>query len=226
MLQCFALYTNMKRDGDTLVAALEMADIFRGIMAAHPEKIGQVKTWADLEANRAAGRLSGMLTIEEGDCCRANPAVLRTFYELGVRIMTLTWNFENDLAWPNLLPDLFGKVDTTKPNTTKGLKEMGFEFVAEMERLGIIVDVSHLSDAGFWDISRCATRPFIASHPMPAPSAAMCATSPTRCCAPSPSGAASPASTTALPSWIPLGKSTARWPIWPITSSTSGRWAA
>jgi membrane dipeptidase len=65
-------------------------------------------------------------------------------------MLTLTWNYENELAFPN--------------GQTGGLKETGLAFLAEMERLGMIADVSHLGDDGFWDVCRAAKKPFLASH--------------------------------------------------------------
>ena len=105
-----------------------------------------------------------MLTIEEGGCCKGSIGVLRRMYELGVRMMTLTWNHENELASPNVVPGGGHNIWPCAPNTETGLKEKGFEFLAEMERLHIIADVSHLSDKGFWDIVEHSTRPFAASH--------------------------------------------------------------
>ena len=90
-------------------------------------------------------------------------------------MMTLTWNFKNGLAEPNIVPG----TDDMWPrpaNTTGGLTEKGLEFVEEMQRLHMLVDVSHLSDAGIWDILRVAKRPFVASHSTRAPAAPMCAT--------------------------------------------------
>lgn len=165
MLQCFAAFINLgDKETNPLVSALEQIDIFYRFMAQYPEEIAQVKTWADLEANRAAGRISALLTIEEGGCCLGNLSVLRMMYRLGVRIMTLTWNYENELAYPNVVPGDSANVFPCNVNEIHGVKETGFAFLKEMEKLGIIVDVSHLSDAGFWDVVRHTTRPFIASH--------------------------------------------------------------
>ena len=138
MLQCFAAFVNLgdKTPGaDPLVTALEEIDVFKRI------------------------------TIEEGGCCKGSLGVLRRLYELGVRMMTLTWNHENELASPNVVPGGGGDIWPCAPNTETGLKEKGFEFLAEMERLHLIADVSHLSDKGFWDIVEHSTRPFAASHP-------------------------------------------------------------
>ena len=166
MLQCFAAFVNLARPGqDPLVAALEEIDIFKRIMAKYSDFIAPVYQPEDLRKNAEAGKISGMLTIEEGGCCKGSLGVLRLMHELGVRMMTLTWNHENELASPNVVPG--ADTDTIwpcQPNTKTGLKEKGFEFLAEMERLHIIADVSHLSDKGFWDIAEHSTRPFAASH--------------------------------------------------------------
>ena len=72
-------------------------------------------------------------------------------------MMTLTWNYENELGFPNEIID-------DKLVLDRGLKKSGFEFIEEMENLGIIIDVSHLSDAGFYDILNNTKKPFVASH--------------------------------------------------------------
>lgn len=99
--------------------------------------------------------------------CQGELAYLRDFYRMGARMMTLTWNFENELAYPNKI-----RLDMTHadrppkcvPDTENGLKERGIEFVREMERIGMIIDVSHLNDAGIWDVFRYTKKPFVASH--------------------------------------------------------------
>ena len=161
MLQCFAAFVFLKEEEDPLTISLEEIDVFFRAMERYADRIAQVKTWADLERNRAEGKLSALLTLEEGGICKGSIAILRTLYRLGARIMTLTWNFENELAWPN---DFDFESGTSSPNTTRGLKDRGREFVAEMEKLGMILDVSHLGDKGFWDVADMATRPFIATH--------------------------------------------------------------
>ena len=167
MLQCFAAFVNLgdKTPGaDPLVTALEEIDVFKRIMEKYPEEIAPVYRPSDIRKNAAEGKISGMLTIEEGGCCKGSLGVLRRLYELGVRMMTLTWNHENELASPNVVPGGGGDIWPCAPNTETGLKEKGFEFLAEMERLHLIADVSHLSDKGFWDIVEHSTRPFAASH--------------------------------------------------------------
>ena len=168
MLQCFAAFVNLSDPtpgADPLVTALEEIDIFKRIMEKYSDRIAPVYRPEDIRKNAAAGKISGMLTIEEGGCCKGSLGVLRRMYELGVRMMTLTWNHENELASPNVVPGAgTDAIWPCQPNTETGLKEKGYEFLAEMERLHIIADVSHLSDKGFWDIAEHSTRPFAASH--------------------------------------------------------------
>ncbi len=164
-MQCFAAFVYLgNKEESPLVSAMEQIDIFYQILKAYPEAMGQVKSFDDLERISREGRIGAMLTVEEGGACLGSLGVLRDLYRLGVRIMTLTWNFENELAYPNRMPGRAPGVTKCEVETEHGLKEKGLAFVEEMEKLGMIVDVSHLSDAGFWDVARNATRPFIASH--------------------------------------------------------------
>lgn len=164
MLQCMAAFVDMGEPVSPLVAALEEIDIFYEIMRKYPDDIAQVKTFADIEKNKAAGKISAMLTIEEGGACLGNLAVLRMLYELGVRMMTLTWNYKNELGFPNSIPHNINDVFPCGANTVDGLTETGIAFLSEMERLHMAIDVSHLSDAGFFDVAKHTTKPFIASH--------------------------------------------------------------
>lgn len=126
LLQCFAAYVDLADPApgaDPLVSVLEEIDIFKRLMAAYPEKIAPVYTAADLERNRAEGKLSAMLTVEEGGCCKGSLGVLRRLQELGVRMMTLTWNYPNELAAPNANPG-----GPLVANTETGLTEQGFAF--------------------------------------------------------------------------------------------------
>ena len=103
MLQCFAAFVNLSDPtpgADPLVTALEEVDVFKRIMAKYSDKIAPVYRPEDIRKNAAAGKISGMLTIEEGGCCKGSLGVLRRMYELGARMMTLTWNHENELASP------------------------------------------------------------------------------------------------------------------------------
>lgn len=213
MLQTFAIFTDLE-EKDPLETALEQADIFYQEMEANQDLIGPVTTMAQAERNMAEGKLSALLSLEGGDACRGNLSVLRDFYRLGVRMLTLTWNNENELAYPQTPrrrkkrsgigkahsvvrdalqrgfsagsgglsagPEGFsadsgspfagsgglsaGPESTVERQRERGLKEAGFAFLEEMERLGMIIDVSHLSDDGFYDVLEHTSRPFVASH--------------------------------------------------------------
>ncbi len=162
-LQNFALFVSLGREKRPFEYAMALLDTFYMEMEAHPDRIGVVRSYRDIEKNWAAGKMSALLTIEEGGVCEGNLSYLRDFYRLGVRMMTLTWNYANELGWPNVL-NLEGSATVGYADTEHGLTDTGIAFVEEMDRLGMIVDVSHLSDAGFWDVVKYGKRPFVASH--------------------------------------------------------------
>lgn len=144
--------------------AFRLIDIFYTEMRKYPDQIGIVKNYQDIVANMEKGKLSALLTMEEGAICEGKLEYLRIFYELGVRMFTLTWNFANELAYPNKMAVKGQQEGLFFPETERGLTEKGFEFVEEMERLGIILDVAHLGDKGIFDVLEHAKRPFVASH--------------------------------------------------------------
>ena len=157
MLQVFASYVNLKTNNKPLESCLSYIDLLYGEVEKNKDSIGIVYTYEDILKNIEQNRISALLSIEEGGVCKGNLSLLRNFYKLGVRMMTLTWNYENELAYPN-------GYFSDKENNRKGLKEKGFEFINEMEKLGMIIDVSHLSDDGIYDVYDNTTKPFIASH--------------------------------------------------------------
>lgn len=164
LLQCFACFVGLEESPDPLVSALREADLFHRLLAAYPDDLVWVKSAADIDKLGEDGRIGAMLTIEEGAVCRDDLTILRDFYRLGVRMMTLTWNHQNGLGSPNITPDYNEDTWPVKDPGAPGLTGVGREFVAEMERLHMIVDVAHLSDAGIRDLLAIATRPFAASH--------------------------------------------------------------
>ena len=161
LAQNLALFTILKKDPDPYGFARGACRLFKEELAENDDMIRQAVTVEEILRNDRDGRMSGVLTIEEGGICNGSTDVLRDFYREGVRMMTLTWNYENDLAYPN-------KVDMntgiSMPETEHGLKKKGIEFVELMEEIGMAVDVSHLGDAGFWDVAEIMKKPFAASH--------------------------------------------------------------
>lgn len=163
-LQNFALFTFLEREEAPFEHAMELVDTFYQEMEAHGDLIGVVTKYRNIEENWKAGRMSALLTVEEGGVCQGNVGFLRDFYRLGVRMMTLTWNFANGLGYPNRLIEEGPEAGKRVPDTENGLTGTGIAFVEEMERLGMIIDISHLNDAGIWDVFRHTKKPFVASH--------------------------------------------------------------
>lgn len=171
LLQNFAVYVGLeesKKRFDTNDApyrtAMEMVKIFQEEMEANREVIRPVTSFAELQENEQAGRMSALLTLEEGGVCCGDLSRLQDFYKLGARMMTLTWNYENEIGYPAALQSTGSREYRRGERRALGLKETGLAIVEEMERLGMIVDVSHLSDDGFFDLCEYARKPFVASH--------------------------------------------------------------
>lgn len=163
MMQTFAIYINREREPDSFAAAKETLKVFKEETGKNPEMISQITSFRELEENSKKGRMSALLSLEEGAIYQDSLENLRWFYEQGVRMATMTWNYENDLGYPNISGDPMTQKIWSRGDE-RGLKKKGMEFLEEMERLHMIVDVSHLSDGGFWDVARHTRRPFIASH--------------------------------------------------------------
>lgn len=164
LMQVFAMYVNLGTAEIPLQSCMDLIDLFYKEMEENIDWIEPVTTYAQIQNNQRAGKMSALLSIEEGACCHGDLSILRNFYRLGVRMMTLTWNYSNELAWPN--KGMIHPVSPFcgKPEMEYGLTETGLEVITEMERLGMIIDVSHLSDAGFYQVCEATAKPFIASH--------------------------------------------------------------
>lgn len=162
-LQNFALYTNLERQEQPFEYCMKLVDLFYTELEKYEDIIGIVKNYGDIEENQKNGKMSAMLTIEEGGVFKGDLSLLRDFYRLGVRMATLTWNYKNELGHPNRFKIENGE-PLFEPETELGLTEKGIAFVQEMEKLGMIIDISHLSDAGIEDVFRYTEKPFAASH--------------------------------------------------------------
>lgn len=154
MAQVFALYVDMESTDNPMQYCLDLLDLFYNELEKNRETIGFAATAQDIEQNRKQGKMSAMLAIEEGAALNGSISNLRNFYRLGVRFLTLTWNYINQLGYPNFKFE----------HQHKGLTEFGMEVVEEMNRLGMLIDVSHLSDGGFYDVARLSKKPFVATH--------------------------------------------------------------
>ena len=160
MMQCFAIFIHQKaHEGHCFEAADKYMDLFDEFMQQYSDQIKQVTTVEEILENDADGKISALLTIEGGEAIEGSLEKLEHFYNRGVRMMTLTWNFENEIGYPNYMSQ-----PPFRPDTERGLKPFGFECINKMWDLGMIVDVSHLNDAGIYDVLSVARKPIVASH--------------------------------------------------------------
>jgi membrane dipeptidase len=124
----------------------------------HPDKLQLCLSSDDILAAHQAGKFGVLMGIEGGHSIEDSLALLRDYYRLGVRYMTLTWSNTN--AWA----DSSGDIDDPTVAHHDGLTPFGKQVVAEMNRLGMLVDISHVSDKTFWDVIATTRTPIIASH--------------------------------------------------------------
>ena len=127
-------------------------DLFQREMAANAGTITFCHTAAEAEQAFAADKMAAFLSVEGAELLDCSTERLEEAYALGVRSVNLTWNHVNALSGTNV------------EETNRGLTEQGRAFVQKAEKLGVLVDVSHLSDPGFWDVAETLSGPFWASH--------------------------------------------------------------
>jgi membrane dipeptidase len=150
----FALWVPTYYKGSEAIRrTLDLRDAMQRLFDTHPELIALALNSADVQRITRSGRIAAILTVEGGHQIDDDLAVLRMYYRLGIRSMTLT-HFRNT-DWAD------SSTDTPAHN---GLTSFGKEVVKEMNRLGMIVDVSHVSDKTFFDVLGVSTKPVIASH--------------------------------------------------------------
>jgi len=160
MAQFFALYLphidEIKESHQDEEAFINhMFDIFQRDIAAYSPHAAFAGNYDDVIENDKNGKISAFLTFEDGRAVDSSLDRLKMFYDRGIRLITLTWNYAN----------CFGAPHSTDPLAMEiGLTDFGKEAVAYMNDLGVIVDVSHLSDGGFWDVVQISKKPFVASH--------------------------------------------------------------
>jgi membrane dipeptidase len=141
------------------VRALQMIDTIRtDIVDQYPNDFVLAQSAADIEAAHKHGQIAALIGIEGGHAIEDSLRLLRNFYALGVRYMTLTHSNTNNWA------DSSGDIDKPEIKHHNGLTDFGKQVIDEMNRLGMIVDVSHVSDKTFWDALETSRAPIFASH--------------------------------------------------------------
>ena len=155
MAQFFACYAAPEHipGGKAIQRTLQFVDAMNRLCAGYPDDIELARTAADVRRVTGKDKIAGILCVEGGHSIEDDLAVLRVYHDLGVRYMTLTWNNTNN--WAD------GVLDDPRHD---GLTDFGREVVLEMNRLGIMVDISHVAPKTFWDAVETTTRPVIASH--------------------------------------------------------------
>ncbi len=163
LIQNFAMFVHLKAAGDPWEKVCKLMDLYEEELAKNKDLILPAYTYDDILKSANEGKMSAVLTVEEGGVCKGEQEKLQTLFDRGVRMMTLTWNFPNELGYPNINSTI-RETPYGEGNQTDGLTPTGIAFVEKMEELGMIPDVSHLSDAGFYDVLRVTKKPFVASH--------------------------------------------------------------
>ena len=157
MLQFFAMYLPRKE-----MKTMDSYDILKVIygyyqtqMETYSNLIKPVYSAQEALENEKNGFLSSLLTVEDGVFIDGKIERVKEVYDMGVRLITLMWNFENSVGFP---------CSDDPEAHIKGLKPLGIEVVEKMNELGMIIDVSHMSEGGFYDVARYSKKPFVASH--------------------------------------------------------------
>ncbi len=157
-VQFWSIYTGaLEAPGDGLRTALERIDAVHEMARRNPDDVVVAHSVAEIREAVAQGKLVSLMGIEGGHIIEESLPALRLFYRLGVRYLTLTHSFNTTWA------DSSGTRTIPEP-THGGLTDFGREVVREMNRLGMLVDVSHVSDATFFDALEVSRAPVIASH--------------------------------------------------------------
>ncbi|MGE5628950.1 MAG: dipeptidase [Solirubrobacterales bacterium] len=148
--QFFALFVCLDETKTPFNEALYMYNIFKNEMDKNSDIVKFGKSYEDLNNNIPCC----FLTLEEGAVIEGSLQNLKEFFNLGVRLMTLTWNFPNEIGFPNF----------EMKYKDMGLTPFGKDVVQQMNELNMIIDVSHLSDEGFYNVADISSKPFLASH--------------------------------------------------------------
>ena len=154
LAQYFAMYIDKTTVDSSYDYCMTLLNNFKNELLLNQDSIQLCKNYDDLKESQESNKIAAFLSIEEGDALEGELDKLRYFKEEGISLITLTWNYENDLGYPNY----------EYMHQEKGLKTKGIEVVEEMNRLGMLIDVSHLSDGGFEDVLNHSKDPIIASH--------------------------------------------------------------
>lgn len=154
LAQVFAFFLDLDEVSDPFIGFMDMYRNFMREVNKNRDSIKIVRNVKEIKEAEKIGKVGAFLSIEEGEVLKGDIEKIKEVYDLGIRMITLTWNYENSIGYPNY----------KFKYKNMGLKDKGIEMVQEMERIGIIPDASHLSDQGFYDLASICKKPFIATH--------------------------------------------------------------
>jgi len=150
LFQTFAILFNRSEISDIEVYYNEMLGSFNEFVMQNHSKVGHVRSYDDVDQNKKNGKISALLSFEDSQILCISNDVVQKVYDDGVRLAGILWDGENDIGFSY--------------RDNKHLKHRGIEIVKTMEDIGIILDVSHLSDLGLEDVLKITKKPFVASH--------------------------------------------------------------
>ena len=137
---------------ECLQETMDYIDYFREELKVNKEHISLVRTYDEILKNKENKKISAILAIEGGEALEGNIKNIKKLCDVGVRIFTLTWNYKNEIG------------NGTLAEGKEGLSPFGFEVIKELERHKMIIDVSHLNEAGFWDVVNTTETAIVATH--------------------------------------------------------------
>ncbi len=149
----FAIWVQPKYQGRYLARALALTDALHAAIEAHPTEMALALSAADIRRLHGEGRIAALIAVEGGHAIEDDLGVLNVFYRLGARYMTLTWAHHNN--WADA---------STEPPRHNGLTGFGKDVVRRMNDLGMMVDISHVSDKTFYDVLEVSRAPIVATH--------------------------------------------------------------
>jgi len=153
-LQFFALYIKEEyKPVGSLAYCLRLLDSYYRTLQSCPGDLQTVYSWKELREVFDSTKIAGLLSVEGGEALEGEMAVLRMLFRLGIRSLGLTWNQENQLA---------SGVGNESPD--EGLKPFGKQVVKEMNNLGMLVDIAHINERGFFDVLKISRVPVVVSH--------------------------------------------------------------
>ena len=164
----FAIWVDPSEyEGRFAPRTLQLIDAVHEQVRRHPRQLSFCRTADEIEQACASGRFAVLLGLEGGHSIEHSLSLLRTYYRLGIRYMTLTW--ARSVGWADSCGDLGDPHDLKDLNAPQilranGLSDFGHEVIREMNRLGMMIDVSHASDETFWAVVKASSAPAIASH--------------------------------------------------------------